>query len=274
MAFDTYESGQQNSQPVELYTVTVGATIYRWTSAEDDVVEAADTFTAINISRERLTGGGRDAREKFLTITLPSDNALVSEYINAVPGVKAEVVIERTQRPDSFGETIILFEGRVASVAFEQQGRVAKVKVEPRISATSRPVPRFNYQGMCNHVLYDARCQVDDTDSANKLSNAPVTLEDGNEITVTGASGFTDGWFTGGFIEADGGLDHRLILDHVGDVLTLHLPFATSQTGKQVNVFAGCDHTIATCKSKFDNVINYGGFAFVPTKNIFETGLD
>ena len=44
--------------------------------------------------------------------------------------------------------------------------------------------------------------------------------------------------------------------------------------GTEVEVFAGCDHTIATCKTQFDIVVNYGGFAFVPTRNPFESGLD
>jgi hypothetical protein len=74
-------------------------------------------------------------------------------------------------------------------------------------------------------------------------------------------------------VEALGGVDRRLILSSSGDVLTLLLPFTSSPLGSTVIVFAGCDHTIATCKSKFNNVVNYGGFAFVPTKNIFQTGI-
>lgn len=274
MSYDPNESSQQGSAPVELYTITIGATTYRYTSAEDDVSEGADTFTAINIKRDRLATGGRDAAQQDLVIELPSDNAIVKQYINAVPGVKAEVTIERTQRPDSFSESIILFEGRIASVAFEDQGRRAKVKVEPRINAVSRPVPRFNYQGLCNHVLYDARCGVADSSPSFRLASAEVTAELGNTITVTGASANGDGYYTGGFVESQGGVDHRLIIDQTGEVLTLHLPFAAPVLGQDVNVYAGCDHQIATCKSKFNNVVNFGGFAYVPTKNVFESGLD
>lgn len=274
MSYDPNESSQQGSAPVELYTITIGAATYRYTSAEDDVSEGADTFTAVNIKRDRLSTGGRDADQQFLVIELPADNVIVKQYINAVPGVKAEVTIERSQRPDSFSESIILFEGRIASVAFEDQGRRAKVKVEPRINAVSRPVPRFNYQGLCNHVLYDARCSVADSDPSFRLSSAAVTAEVGNTITVTGAGANGDGYYTGGFVESQGGIDHRLIIDQTGEVLTLHLPFAAPTFGQDVNVYAGCDHRIATCKSKFNNVVNFGGFAYVPTKNVFESGLD
>lgn len=274
MAFDTYEASQEGSRPIELYTFTIGATINKWTSAEDDVTEGADVFTAINISREKLFGGGTDSQDKALVITVPGDNVIVSQFINAVPGVKANVLIERIQRSDGpTFEVVKIFEGIIDSVAFEKEGRIAKIKLTPLIAAISRPIPRFTYQGLCNHVLYDDRCQVDDTDAAYRLSSAVVTAESANTITVTGADAHGDGYYTGGFVEADGGADHRLILAQVGTLLTLLLPFSDSVLGTSVNVFAGCAHTIAVCKSKFDNVVNFGGFAYVPTKNIFSTGI-
>ena len=46
-----------------------------------------------------------------------------------------------------------------------------------------------------------------------------------------------------------------------------------SVVGQDVDVFAGCDHTVDTCDQKFDNVINYGGWPYVPSKNPFESGI-
>tara|TARA_R110002167_G_C12707228_1_gene655162 strand:- start:52859 stop:53686 length:828 start_codon:yes stop_codon:yes gene_type:complete len=275
MTFTAYEASLESSQPIELYTISIGASIQRWTSAEDDITEAADVFSAVSISREKITDGGSDNKQQSMTLTVPGDNTIATQYINSVPGVKADVIIERIQRLDGASyEVIRIFEGRIESVAFEQQGRLAKIKVEPRISAQAREIPRFTYQGLCNHVLYDARCQVDDTSGSFRLSAAAVTAEVGRTITVTGADANGDGYYTGGFVESNGGADHRLIIDQTGTVLTLHLPFGAAVLATNVNVFAGCDHTIATCKSKFDNVINYGGFAYIPTKNPFSSGLD
>ena len=274
MAFNTYEASQEGSRPIELYTFTVGAVITRYASAEDTITESADDYVPAAIQRSKLVGGGPDSRNDAITLTLPGDDQLVRQYINSVPGVAADVVIERIQRTDGVSyEVVRIFEGRIESVAFESGGRVAKIQVVPRVRAQSRPIPRCIYSGLCNHVLYDARCQVDDTDPAYKLANTLVTDETGNTITVTGAAAYGDGFFTGGFVEAGGGADHRLILSHTGNVLVLHLPFASSVDGVLVNVYAGCDHTPTTCKSKFDNIVNFGGFPFVPTKNPFQTGL-
>jgi len=71
-----------------------------------------------------------------------------------------------------------------------------------------------------------------------------------------------------------------LIVAQSGDDLQLLLPFPQSAVGREVILFAGCDHTPEVCDDKFDtpedtdsNLINFGGFAFVPTRNPFQTGL-
>ena len=274
MAYSTFEESQEGSAPIELYTITIGATIYRYTSAEDDITEAADVYTAIPLQRGTVKGGGPDTRKESLTLTVPGDNAVAKLYVDSVPGVAGQVVIERIQRGDGASyEVIQIFEGRIASVAFQRAGREAKIKIVPLVAATSKPVPNHTYQSLCNHVLYDDLCQVDDTSPSFRLSTAAVTAVSGNTITVTGADSNGDGYFTGGFVESAGAVDRRMILDQTGAVLTLHLPFTASPLGTNVTVFAGCDHAVSTCKSKFDNVINFGGFAWVPSKNVFETGI-
>lgn len=274
MAFDTYEEGQESSAPIELYTFTIGATISRWTSAEDNVTEAADVFTAIPIKRSVLKGGGPDTRKDHLVITVPGDNSVATQYINSIPGVEATVTIERIQRSDGPAfQVVTIFTGKIESVAFKKRGREAQLRVVPLVQAQSKPVPNHTYQSLCNHHLYDDLCQVDDTDPSYRLTTAPVTAVSGNTITVTGADANGDGYYTKGWVESAGAAERRLILDQTGTVLTLLLPFGTSPLSTNVTVFAGCDQSVATCKSKFDNVINFGGFAWIPSKNVFETGI-
>tara|TARA_R110002153_G_scaffold104852_1_gene242991 strand:- start:6452 stop:7276 length:825 start_codon:yes stop_codon:yes gene_type:complete len=272
MTYDAFESSQEGGQPVELYTFTLGSTIYRWTSAEDNIVQGSDTFTAIPLKRGTVKGGGPDTRKENLVITVAGDNAVARQYINSVPGVSAIIKIERIQRPDSDDEVVTIFNGKIASVAFSKAGREAQMKIEPLVTAQSKPLPNHTYQGLCNHVLYGTRCGVDDTDAAFRLTGA-VTAVTGITITVTGADANGDGYYTGGFVEISGSSDRRLIVDQTGTVLTLHLPFTVSPISTSVLVFAGCDHSISTCKTKFNNVANFGGFAWVPSKNVFQTGI-
>tara|TARA_R110000737_G_scaffold47134_6_gene67070 strand:+ start:6874 stop:7704 length:831 start_codon:yes stop_codon:yes gene_type:complete len=274
MTYEAFEELQEGSAPIELYTVTIGATIYRWTSAEDDITEAADVFTAIPIERGTLKGGGPDTRKEFLVITVAGDNPVAVQYIGSVPGVEGTIKIERIQRGDGpTFQVITLFNGTISSAAFTNAGRTAQLRIVPLVTSQSKPVPTDTYQGLCNRVLYDDQCQVDDTSASFRLSTAAVTAVSGNTITVTGADANGDNYYTGGFVETSSSDDRRLILDQTGTVLTLLLPFTTSPIGTNVTVFAGCDHSISTCKSKFNNVVNFGGFAWVPSKNVFATGI-
>lgn len=274
MTYASFEDAQEGGDPVELYTITIGTTIYRWTSAEDDITEAADVFTAIPIERGTIKGGGPDTRKEFLVLTVAGDNPVAIQYITSVPGVTGTIKIERIHRSDGpTFEVITLFNGTISSVAFTNAGRTAKIRIVPLVTSQSKPVPTDTYQGLCNRVLYDDHCQVDDTSPTFRLSTAAVTAVSGSTITVTGADANGDGYYTGGFVETAGSDDRRLILDQTGTLLTLLLPFATSILSTNVTVFAGCDHSITTCKAKFNNVLNFGGFAWVPSKNVFSTGI-
>lgn len=272
MTFIAQETSQESGRPIELYQFILSSVVYRYTSAEDDQVIGADTYEAIAIKRGRLTHG-QEARNATLVIEMPGDLEFPSRYVRSVPSEKARVLIRRMHRSD--GELIVVFDGVVKSVAFTSQGagRVASVAVEPAITAMSRTIPRYTYRGLCNHTLYDTLCTINPELPAYKFTGI-VSAQSGNSLTVPGAGAFGTGWFEAGTVEQLTGLDGRLVIRQVGDVLTLHIPFSVSLIGAQVVLRAGCAHDITTCSNKFSNVLNYGGFAFVPTRNIFTQGLD
>jgi len=64
----------------------------------------------------------------------------------------------------------------------------------------------------------------------------------------------------------------RMILSHVGDTVTLTAAILGLAPGSTVTAFAGCDHTISTCDSKFNNRENFGGFPYFPSINPFAGG--
>lgn len=279
MTFAQYENSIESGRPIELIRFVLGAETFNYTSAEDELTVDSITYTPIAITRGKLDNNPEN-RKHVVPFTVSGDNKFARKYIDVVPGSQAKVTLKRVQRPDFPGpETITLYEGFVNSVRFEQDGYVAKIATITEAAAISRPIPRFTFMGLCNHVVYDDGCKVDETDSTWRHVDDVLTVVD-NVITVQGADGFADGFFTGGYVEFQGGLDHRLILDHTGTSLQLLLPFSTSPLGEQVTVLAGCDHQISTCNVKFhttedptSNVINYGGFHFIPTRDIFRTGL-
>lgn len=271
-SFSTLESSVQDSEPIEVYVFTIGTVTYRYTSSGSSVTVGGNTYPAEPIERNNLVQGP-DSRSHTMEIRVPSTNSFASLYLTTVPGEKATLTIIRLQRNESptFNTQVVVFKGFVASVNFSDQNRLAVIGAKSLESAGSRSIPTYTYQGQCNHQLYGPGCGVD---PAPYRHSGIVTAVSGNTITVSGlnASGLD---FKGGWVRPATVNDPRLILSQSGDVLTLLLPFAASALNQTVDAFAGCDHNLTgDCSNTFDNAINFGGFAFVPNKNIFTTGMD
>lgn len=273
MSFDTFESSVEGGTPVELFEFTIGSeTPFRYTSAEDSQSVGGNTFTPQAIKRTKIEDGPRKRAGEF-AIELPSSDPFVVRYSGIVPGARVSLVVSRFHRADTpTPEVQTLFDGLVESVQLSKNGHLAKVTSRASIAAITHTFPSEGYQTQCNNILYGAvRCQVDRTDPTYRALNATVDGVSGRILTVSQAGLFPDGWFQGGRATIDGDSDHRMIISHVGDQVELMGEFPSPPT--IATLYAGCAHTLAICKSKFDNVLNFRGFAFVPTRNPFSDGL-
>lgn len=270
--YDTLESGTEGSRPIEVYRFTLGSQEFFYSSSDDTIPLGGDDYEPIAIARENIEIG-QDARTRALDITVPATNPFALKYANIVPGEKATCIITRLQRDESptFATQPKIFRGVVQDVRYEDNAEASIIRVQSGEAKASRTIPRFTYMAMCNHALYDGGCKVS---SAAHKHTGNVAAESGNTINVAGAS--ASGLdFVGGFCRPDGVADFRAIIAQSGDVLTLILPFAVPVLSTNVSCFAGCDHILTSdCANIFDNVLEFGGHAFVPTKDIFATGLD
>ena len=271
MTFDALETSRESGSVLELYTFTFGLSIFRFTSFQRDIVWQGLSYTSTPISRSN-TGASIEDVAGQVTITLPLDNEVPQLFVRNVPGKVGTVEIQRAQVDDVAEETVVLFNGFVANVSLDGELE-AKVLCNPQTKIFNRSAPRIQFMSLCGHILYDERCKVDiSLFTFTGLVSALST----NVITVNGAGavGLAD-HFVGGFCRFPAGSfdDARLILAQSGDVLTLLIPFAENVLGQDIDLFAGCDRSLATCDSKFAAVPNYGGFPFVPRKNPFGTRL-
>lgn len=270
MTFDAFETSREDGQVVELFQFIFGATSYRYTNNQADITLGGLTYTATQVSRSRLEDASSDAQRR-LTITVPLDNEVAQLFIGNVPGRRVTIKVYRAHSSDPAEELLALFDGYVANVTFDGDLE-AKILCNPATDSLNRSAPRMTFQGLCNHVLYDANCQV------NRLANAYtglVSAVTGSVITVNGLAASGADWAVGGFVSFPPATedDKRLVVSQSGDDVELLLPFAENVLGSDVTVYAGCDHSLATCQAKFANVLNFGGFPFVPSKNPFNSDL-
>ena len=269
MTFDSLESSLESSEPIELYKFVLGTEEFLWSNTEDTKTVDGDKYVPEAISHDQLAVG-REERTRVLQVEVPATNVLAQRYIGTPPGQRASLSIFRTQRQDGGSEKALIYKGAILSVQFPQDQDVARFALQSIEAASSREVPRMTYMFMCNHILYDVQCKVD---SGAFSHVGAVTSVSSDVITVSGASASGIN-FTGGYAKPTGFTDFRLIIGQTGDNLTLLLPFEQNPTGGNVQIFAGCDHQLeGDCSQTFANEIEFGGFAFIPNKNVFETGL-
>ena len=118
------------------------------------------------------------------------------------------------------------------------------------------------HQASCNYHVFDSGCKLD---RILHVVSVPVTVS-GSTIFNDVFDTYTDGHFVGGEVIYQD--DARLITNHVGGLLTLHVPFSGEVfTGTTVDVYPGCDGLAPTCDTKFSNLSNFRGFPYIPNKN-------
>lgn len=130
------------------------------------------------------------------------------------------------------------------------------------------------YTPTCRWELGDSNCTVNLTSSIVSGSVTGLT----NEITQTGATvrrrffdtsrSEDDGWFDEGLITfvtgANAGQTSK-IKEFVSDEIILWEPLIhVIAVGDTYTMKPGCDKRADTCKDKFDNWVNFGGFPTIP----------
>jgi uncharacterized phage protein (TIGR02218 family) len=157
--------------------------------------------------------------------------------------------------------SVVLFKGRMGKI--DNVGRTtAEISVNSDLVLLDIEMPRNLYSPACLHVLYDSGCGlVKNAYGANGTVGSGSTY---SAINWSGASSvYTQGTilFSSG---ANGGVSATIKQGTAG-VLTLAAPLQSAPAvGDAFTVYQGCDHTIATCKAKFNNLSNFRGFPYIP----------
>lgn len=130
----------------------------------------------------------------------------------------------------------------------------------------------------CERDLYDSLCTV--VQASFTVNNVRVLgMEDGNRNLVIFADpatlgAFSDGYFDYGSLTftggANNGISQNVKLYRAFDrriEMQGPVPFPVETfgiDGTEFSISAGCDKLSVTCATKFSNLINYGGFLFIP----------
>jgi hypothetical protein len=259
MTFAEQEAAGGN--PVECYVFGSGAAIWYYTSAELEITLPAwpsNPFVPAPIIREAIDQSSEDASGS-MHLTVPRTFPPIAAFIPYAPANRISVLMAQAHRGHEV-DYITPFRGRILSVAWEDS--LAKVECCGIGHELQRGIPRLGYYRQCNLALYSTVCSVE---AALFRQEITVIEVNGADIVATGFSLHPDGWFNAGWIEW--GDQKRFIVNHVANTVTLMNPFPGLSGGGGLVAYAGCNHTEADCKDKFDNLANHLGFANVPWRD-------
>jgi uncharacterized phage protein (TIGR02218 family) len=164
------------------------------------------------------------------------------------------------------GESAVLYRGEIGAVA-EEAGRFSAELLSAKAQLGIDPVPRTS--PTCRARFAGPGCTLSAARFTHALRVAEIDFG-ANAVSVAGgpeAELFRDGglrWIEGpqagranAVVEVDGAM---LVLEHALD--------AGLAEGTLAWVREGCDHTIATCRTRFDNAANFQGEPFLPGNDI------
>lgn len=265
MSFFSVETSRSTGQPIELYEFTYGILVYRYNTTASEVTVNNFSYLPMQLSRNAITLTN-DIRRSQLTISAPSSFEITNLFRVSIPATPISVVIKKKHRNDS--GVVTEWVGRIITAEWKHSG--VQIYCESYYSAIQGNANMRYYGYSCPHMLFGNRCKV------NKISYrtiAIVSTISGTQITSAVFGTKPTKYFTGGYLTFhDGvtGLNHvRYISAHSGSTITLSNQIPELMVNDQVEVYPGCDHTFSTCKNKFDNNINFGGFPWMPGRNPF-----
>lgn len=266
------ETSVQDGTPVYKFAFVNGATTYRYTSASFEMTDPNGTYTPEPISFTNIITTSEIAKNA-VSITLPRDNTLAGIFLGQVPEEATSLTVYRGHTPTLEGD--IYWKGRVASAEVGRDS--VTLNCEDIFTSMQRPGLRARYQKNCRHPLYSTDCGVTQASfsvsaSINAISGFTITVDPISQSPELDAD-----YFAGGIIELSDGTKRSIVSQGVsspdGIVLTLISPFNDlSVTSPQTSctLYPGCDHTTTDCKNRFNNLLNYGGFPYLPSKNPFQ----
>ena len=244
----------------ECIEVAAPGETFRLTTSTSGIVIEGNCYTPTPVKLEMS--------EDRLRMKLPMDHALAKR------GLDGDLPKNQTAFTyllvDDTGSVFRRWQGDVASIGFDG----ARVEFQFR-SVFHRSLRRklgIVASRSCPHKLFDSGCRVD---RHAFTKSGSILAIDGYRITVSVA--LESRWACGGqFVLLSTGerveiSEHTTSADHLATVTVVVLqakPYK-ARPGETVEISAGCDQEITTCRDRFSNVPNFGGAPHLPDHDPF-----
>ena len=261
MTYASRENSIDSGAPIELYEWAMESLRWRYTSADAAQTHLGQTYEPEAISGSTISSS-TEVEKASLTVIGPRNLSIADLFVAATPSSVVTLTVYRDHLGEGDWQTY--WKGRVVNAAF--RGDTLELTHESVFTSLARSGLRRRYQLGCPHVLYQGECGVL---PASYLETYSVDTITGTTLTAPASGEHPTGYFSGGMIvyqdSATGATTRKFIKSSNSDgtIVLATFPFGLS-AGQFADFYPGCDHTLATCESKFGNVVNYGGMPYIP----------
>ncbi|MFN4172361.1 MAG: DUF2163 domain-containing protein [Pseudorhodobacter sp.] len=161
------------------------------------------------------------------------------------------------------------FKGSIGEI--QRAGGAFKAEMRGLAELLNQPQGR-SYQRKCAAILGDRSCRFDLTQPGFTVEAAAEVRQDRLRFHLSGITDLADRWFERGRLEVLTGAATGLVgvvkrdrLEPTGRTVELWQRLGTPVAdGDLLRVEAGCDKSVATCRFKFANFLNFRGFPHIP----------
>lgn len=253
---------------------TVGGSVYGYTDHDFKLVVDSVTYNpAPGLKRTNLTAttDSQVSNQEFGSawVDAPEEEMISGKFDNAT----VEVAFCSWQNP-GYGR-VVIDKGTLGVIQWTADG--FRADMQSHMRQLQRNI-NFVFTAGCRHALFS---QFDNTHiGACTLNKASYTWSGTVSSIVTQRSKFTttglsqaNGVCTNGLLTwtsgPNNGLSYEVKAHTVTGSTTIELFLPTIYdiaAGHSFSITAGCDKTLATCKAKFNNVVNFGGFPHIQTE--------
>jgi len=276
MSYSQYEESLFHGEPIDLFLFTYGTgseDYFGYVDCELPVTHEGKNYVPYPVERDAINSSG-SLDKSGLSLRIDG-NAGVAELFRVYPPSQpVTLVIRQGHFGDPDADFNVIWAGRVLSCGWEEN--IATLTCEPVSTSMGRTGLRRHFQYGCPHALY-----MGDDAGGCRASKAAAT----RTSTVAGVTGslltLPSGWngsfdkakFSGGMIEwlLSGRVVRRAIVkvNAATNVITMGGPIPELEVGDTVSVILGCNHQMTDCADLHNNINDFGGQPWIPTKNPF-----
>lgn len=242
----------------ELYELTIGDEVLRYCSGEINIILNGNIYTKQAITRNEINKSIKDNEEAIIEIPYSLEPAPRYRIINPTKTVHVRILKENG---------VVMFIGKVLSCNFNIQKGTATLKLISIQGMMKSQIPSRTYGTGCSFRLFDANCKVNKEDYKLTIPKDNMVIS-ADKMKIT--SSLLASNYTGGYIKF--GEEQDYITSQDANTITLLYPMQTIDDANEINVYPGCKKTLIACRA-FNNERNYGGFPFVPSKNVITEGF-